>query len=917
MKELKTLARIITVALILTLVFSFAACNLLKGSLKLEAFVVDRSSVKTVYYVGEEINFTGIKATVRYSDETLNTEYTYKDLTITYDSDITATVGTKQVKVSFMDPHLNVEQSTSVQITVKEDPNAVKHASYRIDASAVKTAYVVDETIDFSGIKVYEKFSDSSEVEITDLSLLTYNPVLDGLTATAGNKVVKVQYNGEDAGTITVKVADPEIEKNDVVSTVVGGEYKTTYEVGETIDLTGLTVTLTYEEGEVRVLTHEALTAEAVDMNTAGNKTVVISFTDPINNEEDFTSISITVVKKNPVVLYEKSETFTAFDSDNTIAGSTKYGQTGFSGEFLVGDKLYVIGDDNAFIMIPNITVEEDGVDKDLDKFYSVVDIYVYNGTEYVLAEKHAISDTVYTYSVDSVLVATVDTYNGEYQFASPLEKVKISVKPSKAHYKNVDSFNPVVLEATVIDAYNVYTADQLCVIDNSGRQGWLDFKATAGYADINPAAIVLHDDISIGYANVPLDFFYKSNEIVQYRNTVDNSVKTYGDENGTYYLIDKTMVYQRYGASTFGIQGNFFTISTADFPLVASPSIFGKDAGKDYGSDYSNAALFNFSTINYDWADPSDVSDRASVTIENVAFIGNAGRDSWVVETVHGEPVTTANELVTAGGLIMIKGTRHSDVTLDNVINNSFFLSYFTDIFSVFTVNNSKCYDSYQNAAFVWADATMLINNTYINGTGGPAIITMSVTPGDSGVYYDPRVEISGGYLETHLVGDEVWFKSVGADQLIDDIKALSAGLDMFVKYATQNAMGATWIDSKGQMDIIAALMCESSDAAGAMSDMNVQGVVTVDGTGLNRMRTDGTWATIYGMCQYVPELKAAPFLTVYSGETAYTVYFDGTTFNALPGQTITQELVLAFATADEIVLHQGGLSVMFQLYH
>ena len=108
----KVLAAVLLVGVVVALACTLP--GLFKGSLKLEAFTVDRSTVKTVYYLDEEIDFSGIKATVRYSDETLNTEYTYADLTVTYDPDITATVGQKVVKVSFLDPHLGVEQSTTV-----------------------------------------------------------------------------------------------------------------------------------------------------------------------------------------------------------------------------------------------------------------------------------------------------------------------------------------------------------------------------------------------------------------------------------------------------------------------------------------------------------------------------------------------------------------------------------------------------------------------------------------------------------------------------------------------------------------------------------------------------------------------------------------------------------------------------------
>ena len=131
MKTLRNAAKILSVALIFTLVFALCSCDLFGGSLKLESFTVDRSTIKTVYNVGEAVDFSGIKAVVKYSDESLNTEYTAADLTVSYDEDITATVGTKTVTVSFEDPHLKVKQTTTFRIAVR-DPNASDDAGKKV-----------------------------------------------------------------------------------------------------------------------------------------------------------------------------------------------------------------------------------------------------------------------------------------------------------------------------------------------------------------------------------------------------------------------------------------------------------------------------------------------------------------------------------------------------------------------------------------------------------------------------------------------------------------------------------------------------------------------------------------------------------------------------------------------------------------
>ena len=1253
------LKKILAAAVILGVVVALACTlpGLFKGSLKLEAFTVDRSSVKTVYYLDEKIDFTGIRATVRYSDESLNTEYTYADLTITYPEDITATVGQKTVKVSFMDPHLEVEQSTNVQITVKEDPNAVKHASYSVDVSGIKTTYFVGDTLDFTGIKIIEKFTNGgADVEMTDLSKISYEYDAATITATTGTKSVVVKYNGENAGSVsvtvkypsatsvladtsafksyylvgesvdltgltvniiyennrvesvseftcdavnmntagekqlivkysdpvsgtlssitvsitvdavenytvdtsgmtltyfegdaysfegikvtahyhfagdeiidfaditfvhednltatpgnkavTVKVGDvtagqfvvavgdivatptlnligvktnyklgeavdltgltlsityndPDVAektniplsaltvvtdlttltgegsvngkdaqitinyeddvtgivvvyltvkvytpvftvsanptkttyykgetfdytgltvlttykhlpgyteevladrvtvdgdttadvtvikavfvdgeqvgtitltvvKNEIASAVVGG-YNAKYEKGATVDVDALTVTVTYLDGTVVTLTKAQLTIGDISTANIGKVIVSVSFTDEVNAEEYNTSFEIEVIEpKKKVTAFEKPDSLSAFDSDNKSAGKTQYGQPGFSGEFAIGGQLYVIGDDNAFIMIPTLTVDDNGADKDLEKFFADVDIYVFNGIDYVLAEKSGSTATNFTYTVNSELIATVDTYNGEYKFAGPFEQIKISVKPSSEYYSNTENFNAVVLEATVIDAYNVYNANELSVVDNTTRQEWIDFKTELGLNGIAPAGIVLHNDISVKYTNVPSGFFYQSNETVQYRNTVTGEIREYANIAGMNYLIDQTSIYERVSTADFTIQGNFFTIDIGDFPLIASPSIFGDAADKDYGNDYSNATLFRFATIPDPWVSSDDVPVKCNVVIDNLGLIGNAGRDNWVVEKVHGESVSSATELVTAGGLIMIKSSQHGVVTLNNVINNSFFITYFPDYQGTMYVNDSKAYDSYQNAAFVWADSYFEINDSFINGTGGPIIITQSVRLEGSDYYYNPVTYTNNTVMDTALTGDEIWFKAIGATGIIGQVKANGAALG-------EAGLG-NWCDNTngGKMNIKAALMNNANNAADALTDVYVQGGVYTDGTGIDRFMSDETWMQIL---THPALAQGAPFIVVYDAYgNANVLYAAGTGIYDLNGREFNMNSVMtdmsaspasgynhaaiyqAFASADEIVLYQGGLAVLFALYH
>ncbi len=1268
MKRPNTLAKIISMTLVLSiLLLTFASCAMFKGSLKLESFTVDRSSVKTAYFLGDEIDFSGIRATVKYSDASLNTELTFDDLTITYDKEITATVGQKPVKVSFQDPHLNVEQSTTVQITVSEDPNAVKHDSYVADATAMKTTYLIGDTIDFTGIKIIEKFTNGgADVEMTDLSKLTYDYSAD-ITATPGIKTVLVKYDGEDAGavsitvnrpaineavldttgvtlnylvgdtvsfdglkatityengktatittftfktdlatltntvgdknvivemvdelsgttrqatftvkvdgivdytvdtsamelsclenevidfskikvtatyyygktelvdfsalafvhednltattgskTVTVKVGESEVgsfivsvgdiptatantenvdlsyrvgetvslegltvtlkftdgtadqvvaladlvvetalegltatagtktinvkyqfdayfiyaeltitvygidhyevdasemlvkeyiagnrvvdftgvkvyavyldggEKalvdasrvtfdaegvtatagvkeipvlvdgasanatvsinvimNSAQSVVVGGTFDNKYKLNETTDFSGITVTVTYLDGTEEVITDLAKLTFAnnktndVDVTTV--KTVEVSLLDK-NNDTVSATFQMVVAVNATVSAFEQNENINAFNTDNAAAGNTAYGAAGFSGEFAVGGQTYMIGDDNEFRYLPTLAVDKDGQDNYLNNYFADIEIEA-NGTK---LDKAPVANSVtnYNYTLNGELYATVDTYNGKYQFARAIDSVKITVKPSAEYYTVPDDITAVTLNAKVIDGYNVYEAWQLSVIDNATyRSDWDVIKTEKGILGLVPSGVILHNDIKVTYEDVPSSFFYQSSDEVQYVNKETGEIKIYKESAGMNYLKDSTYLYIRTGSADLNFQGNFFHIDLNDFPIVASPSIFGADNKMDYGSDYSNAALFLFETLSEDYNfvqdKPADVLD---VTMSNVSLKGNAGRDQWQIQKVHGDEINTLEpELVTAGGLIFVKTLRFATSALDNVNNNCFYISYMPAYKGNIDLTNVKCYDSYQNAAFVWGDSTFDVNNSFINGTGGPIVISQSIKPDGGDVYYDPTTNINNTIMETHSSGDEVWFQAVGAVAVLPQIKAFGAGLNDMLALASQMAqlpytLKGNWVDANGKMNIKAALMNNADSAAAALTDINVQGGVYTDGTGIDRWRQPGAdWGAIMAAVQQNPAMAACPFITVYDqAGTAYTLYFvqegtGGMFYDLSNNMAITDSpnamaICLALATADEVVFHQGGLSILFEFYH
>ncbi len=872
--------------------------------------VVNDTGVDLSYRVGETVDLTGLTVGVTYNDGTPADTVALSELTVVYPDGITSagvteSAGKKQITLSYNDEVVNDTVTVYVTVTVYGIDG------YEIDATAMRTTYVVGQTPVTTGIKVYEHYLDGgADVEITDYTAVT----IENVTGTvSSSKIAKVYLNGVEIGTVTLVV-----EKNTIVSVTVGGTYKNTYETEDTLDFSGLTLTILYKDNtEIVVhtgISYSATTAQA----TPGKQNVTASCPDTVNvGETASKGFQIDVVERKLQVMgFEKPSEIVAFETDKNNAGKA-YGTTGFESSFANTQEYYIVGDDNPFKFLPKLSVM-DGTTKVLTQYYSVVNLSV--GGNELTAVKNG--NTV-TYSQDSDEIATVNTYTGSYQFtANAVDKVvTISVLPS-ADYYVVDGFNALTLTVKVIDAYNIYEAKELAVVDNSGRQVWRNFKTLNGLDGINPNGIVLHGDIAITAEDVGEDFFYTTtSEVTYYKESSSGEVyktvpvgskylKDYMIVDGTSDTEENTAIYRRMGADGFTIQGNLFSIDVRNFPIVASPEVFGVDANKDYRADFSNATLFYFTSFeSYAFVPQGNTfGSRASFSINNVHLQGNASRDKIV---------DAGGNLVSAGGLIFEKTAEGADMVIENTIGNSFFISYFTDWFGWMELNDVKCYDSYQNAIFAYADTDTIVNDCYFVGAGGPIVILQSnESKNAQGVYvrYNPEFTSNNSVMSSALTGQEIWFTAVNATSMVSSIKALGAGM-------AQAGLG-NLSDSQGNMNIVGLLMESGSDATAVVGGLGAQGSVYFDGNGITRYTTNATWEGIYNMSAYINTNTAswAPFFTVTYGGTDYTMFYNGATFCNMTGAELgaaDAALINAFQNSEYVVLTQGGLSIVFELYH
>ncbi len=938
MKNPRIIRKAVAMLLMLSLVFSFGACSLFKGSLELKSFQVDQSSVTTEYYIGDTVDFSGIKVKAVYSDETLNKTLTYDDLTFSDLEGITDTEGKKTVTVYYTDEDLGgAVHETSFVITVREDPNAVKHISYYVDASEMTTEYDIGDTLSYTGLKLYEKWSNGtttevSEISESDLVLDTSNVDME----TIGQYTILVTYKGESAGTIAIEVGEIPF------TAALSGTYQTSCEVGQSLDLSGLTVTVTYEDSTVKTIANADLTISAVDTSTAGDKSVTVSYTDPVNEIKGTLTLTVSVIEaKKQVTSLAAPLSIEKFLSTKAAAGSSSYGTAGFENIFIDGSSEYVVGNDNSFIFLPSCYIFNDEAGASLEAksgYYASVELALLVDGTYVTLTKTPDTSrpTDVSYYNGDVLIAKVDTYLGHYDFTDAAlgQLIKISVLPSADHYKIASTVSAIELTVSVIDAFNVYNANQLAVFDNmtsadvnSGTRpadAWTAFKLANGISGIDPNGMVFHCDMKLTADCVPDVFFTTASADTTFVNS-NGDIKTVS--KGDKFLLDWTHVYKRVGNGDFVIEANYFTLDLSSFPTIASNKLE-NDSNDHYGSDFSNSTLF---FMENDLPSGTDLTaaKRGTLTINNLEIIGNAPQNSYKDDNGNGE-------LVSAGGLIMIKANKHTDITINNTLSDSFFITYFPTDGGTMTVNNCKAYDAFQNTAMLWGTSALTINGSYCYGSGGPMIICQSCPTDDSNLsgceYNNPVLNVNNTIMECELQSNSVWFSSIPGSG--DIIQALITDLNPKLQ---EMGIGSI-LNSDSKFNMIGLLMPTGTDASVAQN-IYAEGTMNFDGKGLEKYRDDGVyWNALFNNTDALNLIgNGGIMLTVEtdSGDI-YTMglnSLDGSAFVFIGnGDGVTTQYPFsssgvptdygyaflgAAAASNYITITYGGISIHFELYH
>ena len=296
----------------------------------LAAIEVKTKPTKTAYTVGDEsLDPSGLVITEKWTEGKADVDVAYSDET--KDSfeftgfDSTAAAESQTITVKYKD------KTTTFVISVSEEDAPATLSSIAIASRPTKTAYVVGDTFDATGLKVNAVYSDGTTAE---LAADEYTVSTPDLTAANDSVEVTVTLKSDTTKTTTFTIsvhasqseADEQQQKDDeqaatLVSIAVSPISKE-YTAGDTFDKSAFTVTATYGDGASKAVTGATFDPATPDLSAATTQaqTITVSYTEGSVTK----TATITYTVKAKIVNY--TVTF------NTNGGSTVSAQTVASG---------------------------------------------------------------------------------------------------------------------------------------------------------------------------------------------------------------------------------------------------------------------------------------------------------------------------------------------------------------------------------------------------------------------------------------------------------------------------------------------------------------------------------------------------------------------------------------------------------
>ena len=271
-----------------------------------EAEVVEVVISQTNYTVGDSLKLDGGKLVVATSDSTTAEVVITPEMVSGFNPD---SVGVQTVTVSFEID--GVPYTTTFDVTVKD-------VAKPIDAEVVisQTNYTVGDSLKLDGGKLVVATSDSTtaEVVITPEMVSGFNPDSVGVqTVTISFEIDGVPYTT----TFEVEVKEPEVIKVVAKSLAVSAPTKVTYKKGETLDVSGGKLTVTFSDNSTKEFDLKANMVSGFDANKVGKQKITVKYT--IDGVTLTATFDVTVEADNTAISDDEAVAVNIYAYGNTI----------------------------------------------------------------------------------------------------------------------------------------------------------------------------------------------------------------------------------------------------------------------------------------------------------------------------------------------------------------------------------------------------------------------------------------------------------------------------------------------------------------------------------------------------------------------------------------------------------------------
>ena len=602
----------------------------------------------------------------------------------------TETIGYEDVEIA---PY-NTEEAGTLTLTITYKGKTITK-DIVVNEAQVKEIKIISgleteinqyETLDTTQIvaKVVYENNVEKDVLLSDLEIGTID------TTISGEQTLTIKFNGYTEE-ITINVV-----KVEITSVIIEGLTETIVK-NTNIDLSTMEITINFNSGKTVVAyvgEDELLSVSEIDTTTVGEKEIIVTY----NNE--LYSIFVEVIEEDELkqVASLESKLLTDYKANIQEKENKQI-------EFVDRTEPIYVGDDNEF----NLRIE--ALDENLE------DIKYFGNEVIVELEEVDPQDetkTIFTKLENEelenmVTVGRYATFDFKENAVGKNFRLTISAKLVATGFED---FTTVVANVSVIDGFNVYTAKELSIYDNTNA-GWDSIKTEIGVKDLNVKAIILQNDILVTKDDVRSDLFWTKDTtgyaVAQAKtDQVLEGTPIDGSETGIYHREVKS-------GSEFNFIGNYFSVDMSTFPKMVVEHN-GQESGHkgvkatEGEEQIMTGHLATFITTN------ENVSAETQVNWKNLYFVGNGA--------------LTANPI--DSGAILLMKNKYVNFNSYNTLTHNFYITYFFELGEEdnsfdgeFIVDSAKAYNSYQTLLYAWGAEHLIIKNSEFKNAGGPAIIT------------------------------------------------------------------------------------------------------------------------------------------------------------------------------------------------